>query len=247
METLITINLIVSAISLGIFVWMIADNMTRQKGNMLQKPYVGDYPITLEFGESYGGILGLGDQKHLGIDIAMPIGTPIIMPDDGRVEKVNTCVGCSSYGKYIQVKIGQLWLYFSHLSEVKVKVGDIVIKGDTIGLSGSTGTCTGPHLDVRVHDLEVWNEPMYDYQDPRKYIDFGDANTAPVVEQIPPAPAPDNASAENYTVKTGDSLWRIAKMMYGQGSKWVIIYEANRDKISDPSLIYPDQTLIIPR
>lgn len=49
-----------------------------------------------------------------------------------------------------------------------------------------------------------------------------------------------------YTVKKGDCLWNIAKKYYGKGSLYTKIYEANRDKIKNPNLIYPGQVLKIP-
>ena len=58
--------------------------------------------------------------------------------------------------------------------------------------------------------------------------------------------APESNSGKTYTVKSGDSLWKIAKQFYGDGSQYMKIYNANTDKIKSPSLIYPNQTLIIP-
>lgn len=65
--------------------------------------------------------------------------------------------------------------------------------------------------------------------------------------------APDNASAapaaaasRTYTVVSGDSLSKIAKHMYGDGNHWMQIFEANRDKLSDPDRISPGQVLRIP-
>jgi nucleoid-associated protein YgaU len=49
-----------------------------------------------------------------------------------------------------------------------------------------------------------------------------------------------------YTVVAGDSLSKIAKREYGDAQKWRQIYEANRDQIKDPDLIYPGQVLTIP-
>ena len=46
--------------------------------------------------------------------------------------------------------------------------------------------------------------------------------------------------------ENGDCLWNIAKKFYGDGKKWKIIYEANKDRIKDPRKIYPKQILIIP-
>jgi LysM repeat protein len=58
------------------------------------------------------------------------------------------------------------------------------------------------------------------------------------------SPAPKQN--ETYTVKKGDCLWNIAKQYYGDGSKYTKIYEANKDKITNPNLIYVDQVLTIP-
>lgn len=57
----------------------------------------------------------------------------------------------------------------------------------------------------------------------------------------------DNPPPQTYTVVKGDCLWKIAKMYYGDGSKYPIIYNANRDVIGgNPNLIYPGQVLTIP-
>ncbi len=58
--------------------------------------------------------------------------------------------------------------------------------------------------------------------------------------------AASKPSGQNYTVKSGDCLWNIAKKYYGNGSKYTTIYNANRDKIKNPNLIYPGQVLWIP-
>lgn len=52
---------------------------------------------------------------------------------------------------------------------------------------------------------------------------------------------------EMYTVVKGDCLWNIAKKFYGSGSQYSKIYNANRDKIKNPNLIYPGQVFIIPK
>ena len=52
--------------------------------------------------------------------------------------------------------------------------------------------------------------------------------------------------AKTYTVKSGDCLWTIAKKYYGNGAQYTKIYNANKDKISNPNLIYVGQVLTIP-
>lgn len=49
-----------------------------------------------------------------------------------------------------------------------------------------------------------------------------------------------------YTVKSGDSLSKIAKQFYGDANKWHRIYDANKDKIKNPDLIHPGQEFTIP-
>jgi len=213
---------------------------------MLQKPYDGDYKFTLEFGESYGGILGLGNALHKGLDVALPCGTPVLSPGDGTVHKVNFCDGCSDYGKYVELEIGKLWVRLGHMSRVDVLVDNKVTTGQPLGCSGNTGKSTNCHLHIGVQDMEKYNEAMHDYQNPRDYIAFdsGPAPSQPVPDEPDATPEPDGV--RKYVVKSGDSLWRIAKYFYGQGSKWPLIYEANKEQIDNPNLIFPDQELIIP-
>jgi hypothetical protein len=66
-----------------------------------------------------------------------------------------------------------------------------------------------------------------------------------IVEEAPPViEHPDRPTT--YTVKKGDSLWRIAGKIYHNPLKWPRIYHANKDKIKNPHRIYPGQVLTIP-
>lgn len=58
--------------------------------------------------------------------------------------------------------------------------------------------------------------------------------------------APADAEVRMYTVKSGDSLSKIARQFYGDASKWHRIYDANKDKIKNPDLIHPGQEFTIP-
>ena len=62
-------------------------------------------------------------------------------------------------------------------------------------------------------------------------------------EQAAPA---QPAQAKTYTVKKGDTLSRIAEAIYGDSSLYRKIFEANRDKLSDPDKIQPGQVLLVP-
>jgi nucleoid-associated protein YgaU len=59
-------------------------------------------------------------------------------------------------------------------------------------------------------------------------------------------PAATTASDRTYTVKSGDSLWKISEQMYGNGNEWRRIFEANKDRIKDPDVIHPGWVLSIP-
>jgi nucleoid-associated protein YgaU len=72
-------------------------------------------------------------------------------------------------------------------------------------------------------------------------VQSGSSSTASAPKAATPA-----ASARTYTVVSGDSLSKIAKREYGDAQKWQVIYQANRDKISNPDLIHPGQVLTIP-
>lgn len=86
-----------------------------------------------------------------------------------------------------------------------------------------------------------------DDKSPESNPDFSDvrsggSSTAPAV----PQPTRTNGSGETYVVVNGDSLSKIAEREYGDANRWRTIYEANKDVINDPDLIYPGQELKIP-
>jgi len=58
-----------------------------------------------------------------------------------------------------------------------------------------------------------------------------------------PEPQPEGST---YIVVQGDSLWKIARNQYGNGAKWIIIYEANKDVVKNANQIWPGQTLVLP-
>lgn len=57
----------------------------------------------------------------------------------------------------------------------------------------------------------------------------------------------ENLEVGIVNVQLGNSLWRIARRAYGKGIRFTIIYEANKDQIRDPNLIYPGQVFFIPK
>jgi nucleoid-associated protein YgaU len=59
------------------------------------------------------------------------------------------------------------------------------------------------------------------------------------------SPAVGHANSSK-VVSRGDSLWRISRIAYGDGARFALVYRANRDRIRNPNLIYPGQTLVLP-
>ena len=109
---------------------------------------------------------GCGDQ-HAALDIAADTGTPVIATDDGTVTVTQTWNGIvtqgdnNSYGNMVQVTHadGTVTLY-AHLSEINVRQGDTVVRGQQIGRIGSTGNSSGPHLHFEVRSNGSKVDPM---------------------------------------------------------------------------------------
>ncbi len=99
---------------------------------------------------------GQSARHHDGVDIAAPTGTGVLVAAEGRV--LRTGYDAGGYGRFIEVQHpnGMSSLY-GHLSRIDVASGDVVAPGQRIGLVGSTGRSTGPHLhfEVRRGDRQV--------------------------------------------------------------------------------------------
>lgn len=98
--------------------------------------------ITSRYGMRWG-------RMHRGIDIAAPVGTPILASADGTVEFSGWNSG--GYGNMINLRHpnGSRTRY-AHASELLVSEGDVVEQGEAIALVGSTGRSTGPHLHFEI-------------------------------------------------------------------------------------------------
>jgi murein DD-endopeptidase MepM/ murein hydrolase activator NlpD len=105
-------------------------------------------------------------QPHTGADYATPVGAPVLAVADGTVVFAKNMF-FEGNAVFIDHGDGLISMYF-HLSEIKVQVGQEVKKGHTLGLVGSTGRATGPHLffGVRWHDARI--DPQFLLEDPGK-------------------------------------------------------------------------------
>lgn len=90
-----------------------------------------------------------GARQHKGVDIAAPMGTTVYGAAEGVVLRIG--YDPEGYGNFIEMRHpnGMTSLY-GHLSRVDVASGDTVTTGQRIGLIGSTGYSTGPHLHFEV-------------------------------------------------------------------------------------------------
>lgn len=121
------------------------------------------YVITARFGRRTNAITGRGEEMHNGVDIANKLGTPIYAIDGGTVE---LCGYYGAAGYMILINHGKgVKSEYMHLmsTNIRVKVGSKVDKGQQIARMGSTGRSTGSHLHL---GLRVNGR----YVDPLKYV-----------------------------------------------------------------------------
>ncbi len=106
-------------------------------------------PITGVFGEARPG------HMHAGIDIAVPIGTPMRAAASGRVAIAGWTGG---YGNYTCIQhAGSLSTCYGHQNSIGVSVGQSVSQGQVIGATGNTGNSSGPHVhfETRINGAPV--------------------------------------------------------------------------------------------
>lgn len=110
---------------------------------------------------------------HEGMDFAAPTGTPVYATGDGTVAEAGWK---SAYGNLIDIDHGYDYLTrYAHLSEILVRPGQTVHRGDLIGRVGNTGKSTGSHLHYEVRNKGVPQNPVnYYYQDlsPEEYAEM---------------------------------------------------------------------------
>lgn len=115
---------------------------------------VRHHPINSPFG--LRRLPGEAARNHAGVDIAAPYGTGVFVSAEGTV--LRTGHEPAGYGRFVEIRHpnGMTTLY-GHLSRLDVASGDVVGAGALIGLVGSTGRSTGPHLhfEVRRGDRQI--------------------------------------------------------------------------------------------
>ena len=103
-------------------------------------------PVDADIGRQSQGL-----HDKWAVDIAAPTGTAIHATQDGTVILVRSTGYNGGYGKYIAIEHENgIQTLYAHMSKTIVEVGDVVNKGQVIGLVGSTGHSTGPHVHYEV-------------------------------------------------------------------------------------------------
>ena len=180
-------------------------------------PYIGR--ITSRYGPRRG-------RAHQGLDIGLKTGDPIYATFDGKVRLSKAAV---DYGNLVIIRHNNgLETYYAHLSQRDVEVGDWVVAGQQIGLGGSTGRSTGPHLhyEVRYKGQSFDPERLIDFSNgnlrrdelllKRRHFsiyskyeqDFGDEEEVAKQEEAERKAA---AAVQYHTVRSGDTLGAIAR------------------------------------
>lgn len=115
------------------------------------------------YGEHPDWYARFGLAGHNGIDYAAPLGTPVLAAHGGQVETGNDPAG---YGLYVRVVGSRLTTLYGHLSQVMVTAGARVVTGAPLGLVGSTGNSTGPHLHFGLRLAGVSNPAYANWHNP---------------------------------------------------------------------------------
>lgn len=101
---------------------------------------------------------GAGGRMHNGVDMTVPMNTPVVVTANGLVSFSGTMRG---YGDIIIVDHANLHqTAYAHLNKRKVDVGERVKRGQVIGLSGQSGNATAPHVHYEVRRNGVAVDPM---------------------------------------------------------------------------------------
>lgn len=134
-----------------------SDTLRNAMGELFVYPLTGKWRFTSMFGPRADPFTGV-KSFHTGVDMAMPTGTPVRAAMSGKVATVGYT---NIYGNYVIINHGNGYqTLYAHLSKTLVKTGVRVDQSTKIGLVGSTGYSTGPHLHFTVYKNGKLIDPM---------------------------------------------------------------------------------------
>lgn len=134
-----------------------SETLRMAMGELFTWPLKGFWRLTSNYGRRADPFTGV-TSFHTGIDMAMPSGTPVYSSMSGKIESVGYT---NIFGNYVIIKhVNGYQTLYAHLTKSLVKSGQNVVQGAKIGLVGSTGYSTGPHLHFTVFKNGKLVDPM---------------------------------------------------------------------------------------
>ncbi len=165
-----------------------------QQGLFLVTPFIGKSIITQLWGEnpgfysrySYDGVPLIG---HNGIDFGTPLGTAVMATDQGEVVQVG--YEPTGFGHFLLLAHAWGQSIYAHLNGINVQIGQRVGRGETIGVSGNTGSSSGPHLHfaIRIHPF-TRTDGWGGFSDPLPYLNPRDVAWPSYMMDVGPQQAP---------------------------------------------------------
>ncbi|MDW4160579.1 phage tail tape measure protein [Staphylococcus saprophyticus] len=126
----------------------VKDWFTEAKGGNGDASWLPWDNILQTFGHYTGGLMFNGG-RHYGVDFGMPTGTKIKALTDGKISQAGAVAGGGGNQITLDEPGGKWYQWYMHMSKIIAKKGQKVSAGDVIGLSGSTGNSTTPHLHIQ--------------------------------------------------------------------------------------------------
>ncbi len=196
---------------------------------------VTDHTIEQAFGvdntgdPQYGGFYALFDNKHPGVDFPVSEGTPVFSSFPGIVIRKEFHKGM---GNVIGVRNGNIVILYAHLSSFgDTNLGDIVVAGQQLGLSGNTGEATtGAHLHFEMRDItkkelkdQVFNPPFgEEVHNLKETFEYHVDNT-----------------------NTQKTLRFLSRRYFGSESYISQLWNANQSLKNDPEAIIENETVVV--
>lgn len=125
-------------------------------------PMQGPMRVTSPFGMRDHPVTGQR-KMHTGVDIAVPVGTPVFATEDGVLSAAMTAPGAGPGGMQVRLKHADgRETRYEHLSKFAPAAlrGGRIRKGELLGYSGNTGTSTGPHLHYGMYQGPKPRDPF---------------------------------------------------------------------------------------
>lgn len=168
-----------------------------------------EFPVRNKIISRFGPRRG---RMHKGLDIRSATGDTIRAAFDGQIISSRYYYG---FGNLIVIQHEKnIKTYYAHLSRFLLKFGTRVNRGEPVGLAGSTGRATGSHLHFEIRENNHAYDPelVYDFKSGAVRDDVESVKSLAQLQRrlIPKGYSINEGVPQYYTVRSGDSLWRIS-------------------------------------